>query len=330
VRVTDTHEKNGEIVHSCVAPLREGETVTGSVDREVRLARMQNHSGEHIFSGTAHRLFGCSNVGFHMGGDGMTLDFDCEMDADQVRRIETLSNEAVRENLPVKVWFPSKEELKALEYRSKKELEGAVRIVEIPGVDRCACCAPHVYRTGEIGVIKVLNFERHRGGVRLNLVCGMQALEDYRLRQQSVAEISALLSAKRDEVSAAVSRILQEKEALKEKNAALAMELIRFKAEQQPETDGSICLFETIPDEIAMRELTNLLMEKCGALAAVFFPGEEGAWRYIIGSRTMDLRKEAKAINAGIGGRGGGRPEMIQGSARESEDSIRRFILQYR
>ena len=186
-------------------------------------------------------------------------------------------------------------------------------------MDRCACCAPHVYRTGEIGVIKVLNFERHRGGVRLNLVCGMQALEDYRLRQQSVAEISTLLSAKRDEVSAAVSRILQEKEALKEKNAALAMELIRFKAEQQPETDGSICLFETIPDEIAMRELTNLLMEKCGALAAVFFPGEEGAYRYIIGSRTRDLRKEARAINAGIGGR-----------ARESEDSIRRFILQYR
>ena len=330
VRVVDTHEKNGEVIHFCEAPLPEWEAVSGAVDRELRLGRMQNHSGEHIFSGTAHRLFGCSNVGFHMGEDGMTLDFDCEMDAEQVRRIETLANEAVRENLPVKVWYPTPEELKALEYRSKKELEGAVRIVEIPGVDRCACCAPHVYRTGEIGMIKVLSFERHRGGVRLNLVCGMQALEDYRTRQQSVAEISALLSAKRDEVTAAVQRILQEKEAMKEKNAALAMELIRFKAEQEAETDGSICLFEAIPDEIAMRELTNLLMEKCGGLAAVFFPGEEGAFRYIIGSRTRDLRKEAKAINAGIGGRGGGRPEMIQGSARESEETIRRFILQYR
>ena len=330
VRVADTHEKNGEVIHFCEAPLPEGEAVSGAVDRELRLGRMQNHSGEHIFSGTAHRLFGCSNVGFHMGEDGMTLDFDCEMDAEQVRRIETLANEAVRENLPVKVWCPTPEELKALEYRSKKELEGAVRIVEIPGVDRCACCAPHVYRTGEIGVIKVLSFERHRGGVRLNLVCGMRALEDYRTRQQSVAEISALLSAKRDEVTAAVQRILQEKEALKEKNAALAMELIRFKAEQEAETDGSICLFEAIPDEIAMRELTNLLLEKCGGLAAVFFPGEEGAFRYIIGSRTRDLRKEAKAINAGIGGRGGGRPEMIQGSARESEETIRKFILQYR
>ena len=329
VRVADTHEKNGEVIHFCEAPLPEGETVSGSVDRELRLGRMQNHSGEHIFSGTAHRLFGCSNVGFHMSEDGMTLDFDCEMDAEQVRRIETLANEAVRENLPVKVWYPTPEELKTLEYRSKKELEGAVRIVEIPGVDRCACCAPHVYRTGEIGVIKVLSFERHRGGVRLNLVCGMQALEDYRARQQSVAEISALLSARRGEVTAAVQRILQEKEALKEKNAALAMELIRFKAEQQAETEGNICLFEAIPDEIAMRELTNLLMEKCGGLAAVFFPGEEGVFRYIIGSRTRDLRKEAKAINAGIGGRGGGRPEMIQGSARESEETIRSFLLQY-
>ena len=329
VHVIDTHEKNGEIVHFCEAPLTVGSEVNGSVDRELRLRRMQNHSGEHIFSGTAHRLFGCSNVGFHMSEEDMTLDFDCEMDADQVLRIETLANEAVRENLPVKVWFPSPEELKALEYRSKKELEGAVRIVEIPGVDRCACCAPHVYRTGEIGLIKVLNFERHRGGVRLNLVCGMQALEETRLRQQSVAEISALLSAKRDEVTAAVERILQEKEALKEKNAALALELIRLKAEQQPETDGNICLFEIIPDEIAMRELVNLLMDKCGGLAAVFFPGEDGAFRYIIGSRTRDLRKEARTINAGIGGRGGGRPEMIQGSARESEENIRRFFRQF-
>ncbi len=330
VRVTDTHERGGEVVHYIDAPLTVGAAVSGSVDRELRLGRMQNHSGEHIFSGTAHRLFGCSNVGFHMGEDGMTLDFDCEMDADQVRRIETLANEAVRENLPVKVYYPTPDELKVLEYRSKKELEGAVRIVEIPGVDRCACCAPHVYRTGEIGVIKVLGFERHRGGVRLNLICGMQALEDYRTRQQSVAEISALLSAKRDEVSAAVQRVLQEKEALKEKNAALAMELVRLKAEQEAGTDGNICLFESIPDEIAMRELVNLLMEKCGGLAAVFFPGEEGVFRYIIGSRAFDLRKEARAINAGIGGRGGGRPEMIQGSARESEETIRSFLLQYK
>ena len=329
VKVLDAHEKDGEVVHFCDGPLAEGTSVDGRVDRDLRLCRMQNHSGEHIFSGTAHRLYGCENVGFHMGEGDFTIDFDRELSEEEIRTIETQANEAVRADLPVEIAFPSPEELAALEYRSKKELSGKVRIVTIPGVDCCACCAPHVNRTGEVGVIKVLNFERHRGGVRLILNCGMWALKDYRKKQQSAAEISALLSAKRDEIAPAVQRLLHERDALKEKNALLAMELIRFKAAQQPETEGNICLFEAIPDEIAARELVNLLMEKTGGLAAVFFPGETGGYRYIIGSRSIDLRKASKAINVGIGGRGGGRPEMIQGSASASEDDIRSFILAF-
>ena len=318
VKVLDAHEKNGEVVHFCDGPLAEGTSVDGRVDRELRLCRMQNHSGEHIFSGTAHRLYGCENVGFHMGEGDLTIDFDRELSEEEIRTIETQANEAVRADLPVEIAFPSSEELAALEYRSKKELSGEVRIVTIPGVDCCACCAPHVNRTGE-----------DRGGVRLILSCGMWALEDYRRKQQSAAEISALLSAKRDEIAPAVQRLLHERDALKEKNALLAMELIQFKAAQQPETEGNICLFEAIPDEIAVRELVNLLMEKSGGLAAVFFPGETGGYRYIIGSRSIDLRKASKAINTGIGGRGGGRPEMIQGSVSASEDDIRSFILAF-
>ncbi len=329
VRVLDAHERGGEIFHTCDGPLDVGEHAEGHVDRELRLGRMQNHSGEHILSGTAHRLFGCENVGFHMSERDVTIDFDRELGEAELLKIETLANEAVRANLPIRTYYPSAEELAALEYRSKKELSGDVRIVEIPGVDRCACCAPHTERTGEVGTIKILNAEKHRGGVRLSAACGMWALEDYRKKQQSAAEISALLSAKRDEIAPAVQRLLQERDALKEKNALLAMELVRFKAAQQPETEGNFCLFEEIPDEIAVRELVNLLMEKCGGIAAVFFPGTEGSFRYIIGSRNTDLRKAAKAINAGIGGRGGGRPEMIQGSAGASEEEIRRFLLAF-
>ena len=329
VKVLDAHERDGEVVHYCDGPLPVGASVAGQVDRELRLCRMQNHSGEHIFSGTAHRLYGCENVGVHMGEGDLTIDFDRELSEEEINTVETQANEAVRADLPIEITFPSPEELKALDYRSKKELTGEVRIVTIPGVDCCACCAPHVGRTGEVGVIKVLNSERHRGGVRLILRCGMWALEDYRRKQQSAAEISALLSAKRDEITPAVQRLLHERDALKEKNALLAMELIRFRAAQQPETEGNLCLFEVIPDEIAVRELVNLLVEKAGGLAAVFFPGETGGYRYIIGSRSIDLRKASKAINAGIGGRGGGRPEMIQGSALASEDQIRGFILAF-
>lgn len=327
VTVLDVQERGDKIIHYCDGPLEVDGTVDGYVDRELRLCRMQNHSGEHVFSGIAHRLYGCENVGFHMGNSDLTIDFDRELSEEEVLRIETEANQAVRENLPIRATFPSKEELSRLAYRSKKELQGDVRIVEIPGVDRCACCAPHVSNTGEIGLIKVLTFERHRGGVRLVLACGMWALREVREKQNSVAEISVLLSAKRNEVAGAVQRLLQERDTLKEKNAMLAMELVHFKAAQQPETDGNICLFEAIPDEIAVRELVNLLMEKCGGIAAVFFPGIDGVTRYIIGSRHVDLRKASRDINTGISGRGGGRPEMIQGSASASEEEIRTFIF---
>ena len=327
VRVLDVHERAEGIVHTCSGPLPVGEDVEGVVDAELRLCRMQNHSGEHILSGTAHQLYGCGNVGFHVGESVVTSDFDKELSAEEILRLETQANEAVLADLPVKVWFPDAETLAALQYRSKKELSGDVRIVEIPGVDRCACCAPHVDSTGEIGVIKVLNFEKHRGGVRLSVACGMWALEDYRRKQQSAAEISVLLSAKRDEIVPAVQRLMQERDAWKEKNAALAMELVKLKAAQQPGTEGNLCLFETIADEVAMRELVNLLVEKCGGLAAVFFPGGGEDLRYIIGSRNVDLRIASKAINAGIRGRGGGRPEMIQGSAKGTPEEIRNFLL---
>ena len=327
VRVLDVHERAEGIVHTCSGPLPVGEDVEGVVDAELRLCRMQNHSGEHILSGTAHQLYGCGNVGFHVGESDVTIDFDKELSAEEILRLETQANEAVLADLPVKVWFPDAETLAALQYRSKKELSGDVRIVEIPGVDRCACCAPHVDSTGEIGVIKVLNFEKHRGGVRLSVACGMWALEDYRRKQQSAAEISVLLSAKRDEIVPAVQRLMQERDAWKEKNAALAMELVKLKAAQQPGTEGNLCLFETIADEVAMRELVNLLVEKCGGLAAVFFPGGGEDLRYIISSRNVDLRIASKAINAGIRGRGGGRPEMIQGSAKGTPEEIRNFLL---
>lgn len=160
VRVINAHEKDGTVFHYCDGPLEPGTRVTGLIDREQRLRRMQNHSGEHILSGTAHRLYGCENVGFHMGDAAVVIDFDRELTREDLQRLETEANEAVRANLPVRTFYPSPKELKHLEYRSKKELQGDVRIVEIPGVDRCACCAPHVSFTGEVGLIKILEAER--------------------------------------------------------------------------------------------------------------------------------------------------------------------------
>ena len=325
-RVLDVQERDGELRHYTDAPLKAGERVKGQLDTEQRLRRMQNHSGEHILSGLVHNAYGYDNVGFHMGAECMIIDFSGELSWEQLMELETRANEVVRADLPLHIWFPTEEELKTLSYRSKLELTENVRIVKIPGVDRCACCAPHVQRTGEVGVIKILDSQRHRGGQRVSVICGMDALEDYRLRQESVTEISRALSAKRDEAAPAVQRILAEQQRMKERLDALSLALVRYMAEGEEETGGNILVFDDALGEIAQRELVNLLMEKAGGFAAVFCGSDEEGWRYIIGSRSRDLRAGAKSINALINGRGGGKPQMIQGSARAGREEIMRRL----
>ena len=326
-RVLDVHEKEGRILHYADRPLPAGEHVSCKIDWEQRYRRMQNHSGEHIVSGLVYREFGFDNVGFHMGPDCMTMDYSGELSWEQLREIERLANEAVRADLPLRIWFPEEQELAALFYRSKLDLKENVRIVEIPGVDRCACCAPHVERTGEVGLVKLLTAERHRGGVRVTAVCGMDAWERMCQYQESVTAISGLLSVPRDRVASAVERALETQEKQKERIAALSLELARLRAETAEETEGNLCLFDEVLDEVGARELVNLLMPKC-RVAAVFLGEEKQGFRYVVGSRTVDLRRAARTFNTAVSGRGGGKPEMIQGSAAASAEAIRRAVAE--
>lgn len=323
--VLDVQEKNGEILHYLSAPVIPGQTYSCALDSEQRLRRMQNHSGEHIVSGIVHNRFGYENVGFHMA-DCMTIDFSGELTLQQLSEVETLANETVRANVPIKAYFPSPEELSKLQYRSKLELTENVRIVIIEGTDVCACCAPHVSRTGEIGVIKLLSAERHRGGTRVTLICGMDALDDYRARQQSVTEISEQLSSKRGEVSDAVKRLAAERDSLRYSLYSAEMRVASLLASAVPETKGSICLFESLESEAVRRELVNLLVPKCGGMAAVFFGSDDVGYKYIIGSKSADLRAKAKEINSALQGRGGGKPEMISGTASAAKSEIEAFF----
>lgn len=325
-RVLDAHERDGVVWHYTASPIPVGEECECEIDFEQRYRRMQNHSGEHIVSGITHALHGADNVGFHMGAECMTIDFDKELDWDALMEIERRANEAVRDNLPIKATFPDDAALKALDYRSKLELTENVRIVEIPGIDLCACCAPHVSRTGEVGLVKILDAVRHRGGVRVSLVCGMDALDTVRDMQKNVTDAGRLLSAKRGEVASAVERVLAQEQALKARIAVLGMAHARLIAAGETPREGNICVFDDILDEAALRELVNLLADKCTGYAAAFSGDDERGYRYIIGSRHVDLRRASREINAGLSGRGGGKPEMIEGRASMPAAEIRRFV----
>lgn len=325
-RVTGAKERGEDVVHFVTAPMTVGSAVECRLNWNQRLRRMQNHSGEHVLSGIIHSKFGYENVGFHMGDDFITVDYSGELTAGQVYDIERECNLAIAANVPIRCYYPTKEELDALDYRSKKELQGAVRIVNVEGYDTCACCAPHMYTTGQIGMIKIYSWARHRGGMRLTMLCGMDALDDYNARCANISSISGLLSAKPMEVAHATARLWKEHEALKYKMNGIYRKLTEIKIAALEETEGNLVLFDSDLDMANLRELVNAAKDKCGGIAAGFIGNDEEGYHYILGSRTVDLRSNAKAINAAIGGKGGGQKEMIQGTATASEAEIRKYF----
>jgi alanyl-tRNA synthetase len=327
--ITDVAEIDGEIVHYCAEKPRFAapETVLCRIDWEKRFSLMQNHSGEHLFSGIAHTRFGCENVGFHMGEDGVTIDLDRELSGEDIGEIERAANEAVWKNVPVTARFPDTEELKTLEYRSKLELTENVRIVDIEGYDSCACCAPHVSKTGEIGLLKVMDYSRHRGGMRIILRCGREAMAVFGEYQASVAEISALLSVKRRDAALAVKRLSAELSEQKHNCDQIKREFAMKLIAESSRTEGNLCYF--VPDFFepeSMRILLNEAVKLCGGAAAAFVKKPGGGYNYVIASERLDLRALAKKINSAISGRGGGSKEMIQGSALADEKAIRAFF----
>lgn len=324
-RVLDVQLENGELVHYTDVPLPAGKEVRGTLDWEPRFRKMQNHTGEHILSGLVYRHYGFRNVGFHLGDGDVTVDFDGELSREQMDELETEGNLVIAGNAPVTCWYPSPKELASLEYRSKLDLTENVRLVRIEGCDLCACCAPHVSFTGEVGGMKILDFMRHRGGTRLHMLCGLDAMEDSRRRYRATLAISGLLSVPQLETPAAVRRLLDELAASEAALADARRQLLLVKAAALPETDGNLCLFEGELDMLSLRELVNAGMRKASGICAAF-AGRDGDWKYIVGSRSIDLRQKAGELNAALRGRGGGRPEMIQGSCAASRAEIEAFI----
>lgn len=329
IRVFDTHEKNGIVFHYTNVPVEVGCKVQGKIDWERRFGFMQNHSGEHIVSGIINKLTGFNNVGFHLGDEAVTIDFDGEISEDVLAEVELAANRAVYENRNVNVYFPSTDELKNFSYRSKIDIVENVRIVEIDGYDICACCAPHVSKTGEIGIIKILDTMRHRGGIRINMVCGYRALEDYNKKYRNISAISALLSAKQHETAIAVERVKNEIADMKLIISALKREIVSYKASELKATDGNLLIFESNLEPADLRELVNAGVTKCGGICAAFTGNDDNGYNYVIASSVVDLRKVSKEINAAIEGRGGGQSSMIQGSCKAQKKIIEEYFKEF-
>ena len=327
LHVTDVHEQGGVIWHTTDAlpeAAAPGTEVQEALDWAWRFDKMQQHTGEHILSGILHQMFGAENVGFHIGTDAVRMDTSVPISAEGLREAELAANRIVWQNVPVCITYPTREELAALTYRSKKEIEGQVRIVSIPGADVCACCGTHTAATGAVGQIKILAAENYKGGVRLSIVCGERALLAAQAMRQRQAEIGALLSAKPSETAHAVHRVFDEYTALKFAHFGLCSQLFEALAAQIAPGEDAIRIVPGL-DPDGLHRLAVKLSEATTGLCAALTANEKGTG-YCLARADGDVRSLTKALNAALNGRGGGKPGICQGSCAAAPEQVERFL----
>ena len=323
-RVLDVHEKDGVVTHLCDRALSVGAEVSGRIDWARRFDHMQQHSGEHIISGLLCSTFHCDNAGFHMGADVVTIDYNAPITWEQALEVERRANAYIWADHPIRIWYPSAEELAALPYRSKKELTGTVRITEFPGADRCACCGTHVSSSGQVGLLKLLSCQKFRDGVRLELLCGQRALDCLAAGWEQARQIGQALSVKPQSAFAAVSRLQEELLSLKEKASRLEEADFAHVAAQYRGAGSVLHIAEPLDGDGA-RRLCDAIAKAAGGRCTVF-AGRDGDYRYAVIESGGDLRQFIKDMNTALHGRGGGRDGFAQGSAACTAEEVRAFF----
>ncbi len=307
---------------------KEGAEVSGEIDWKRRFSAMQQHSGEHIFSGLVHRIYGYENVGFHLSDREVTLDFDGALTMEQALEIEEDANAAIADNLTTEIGFYDRASREGIAYRSKLDLEGEVRIVTFPGIDRCACCAPHVKQTGEIGLLKVLSVQNYKGGTRVSILCGMRAMAAFREVHGWMTETANYLTAAAAEIPNLVRKMKTETLQLRQELAAADAERLTLKAEKTVREEGGadLFLFEERAQDSAVRSAINDLTARQEGMIGIFTGSDAAGWKFVIGSGKRDTRDAVKVLREKFGARGGGKPVMVQGSVNGNQKEILEYL----
>ncbi len=300
-----------------------GNEIQGEIDWDLRFSNMQNHSGEHIFSGIVHREYGYDNVGFHLGKDVVSVDFNGPIDEVSLRRIEKEVNQVIYENRVIRAYYPSEEELASLNYRSKKEVDAPLRIVEIENCDVCACCAPHVRRSGEVGLFKVVHMMNYKGGVRIFILCGQRALDYVLELDDNMNAIYHMLSANNSSVVKYVKQLIDTNNALKQEVFNLNKKEVQRLVEEANENHRYFFVEDL--DKNLQREMVNSLAQRLEGYVGVFAGSDRMGYRFILASRNNDTTKLFDVLKS-HGAKGGGNALMVQGYMKTSQDTIEELL----
>ncbi|MCQ2401830.1 MAG: alanyl-tRNA editing protein [Lachnospiraceae bacterium] len=324
IKVIDVHERNGEIRHYLSESIPVGTRTHGIIDWDRRFDHMQQHSGEHIVSGMICKRFFCDNVGFHMGKDTITIDYNAEISFEEALRIEDEANRYIRENHPIDISWPTEEERELIDYRSKKALSGDVRIVAFPGADCCACCGTHVRCSAEVSMVKFISASKFHDGTRLELLCGQRAVKYLSDCWTQNKAVGVLLHAKETETAEIVTKLHDEMAETKVRLARMEEAWFKEISEKYRGEKDVLLVTEPLTGD-GVRKLAVLIGEACEGRAAVF-AGEGSDYKYAVVSNGEQAMPFVKEMNAALNGRGGGRDSFAQGSVKATEKEIRAYF----
>lgn len=310
--VIQVKREKDEIVHYIDSTLEVGQKVHLTIDWARRYDHMQNHTGEHILSGIIQKLYGYENVGFHMDEEKIQADYDGVLTQENIEEIEYQINEVIHQNIPVVETYPTSEELVNLEYRSKKELSGKVRIVSIDGVDICACCGTHVKSTAEVNLIKILSFEKHKTGTRIEMKCGVRAFKDYKMKHNQNTELFQLFSSKPDGVASAVRKQNEEYHALQKQFVELANIYLKQRVDSFEQADFIVDILDLPISVQSIREYVNALTAKASVVCVL--TKKDDRYFYMLASEKENVSALSKKMNQVFNGKGGGKDHFAQGS----------------
>lgn len=327
IEVLDVQINGDVVLHYMPHYMEVGNKVKGNIDWKHRFFNMQQHSAEHIFSGLAYKKYGYKNVGFHLSNQIVTMDFDGVFTDEQLKEMEWEVNEAIVANAKIKTSYPSQEELGQMDYRSKLDFTENVRIVEIEGYDVCACCAPHVHRTGEIGMFKIQTAQNYKGGMRISFLSGFRALEECRNKAEIISELSGILTTNQRNLPEHVMKLKNQVSCLKTQVSILKQESLEKRLKEIPKEQNDVLLYEKGLETVVMRNVVNKLMETHKGICGIFDGSDEDGYQFILGSRSIDCVEIAGILREELNARGGGKPQMIQGSVVASKDAINRTLI---
>lgn len=329
IEVIDTQIIHNQIVHITSNKLDQNQIVQGRIDWDRRFDFMQHHTGEHIFSGLAYEKHGTINVGFHLSDQSVTLDLDQELTGEQILELEKSVNQVIWQNHQVTSCICLKEELKNRDYRSKKELEGAVRLITISQIDCCACCAPHVKETGQIGLFFVKSIEKYKGGLRLEILCGGRALRELRVLAKESSDLCRIFSSKPNQISENAKLLQREIQSLKRKNNDLQLECASFEITSKV-TNQPFLLYRTDTMEpILAKKILQIILQQNKRMGMILVGTNEQEFRFFAGATEMDLRELLVKLKELYPAKGGGSKDMIQGNIQITQEEMEDFLSEF-